>query len=90
MHLSRQDASLKHQYDYILNRFFLTKKVAKLVETQKSLFRPLLVYVVIVFFVFPNPNTIPFDELGLTYSIKVFRFTDYQQNFYGISIFLNE
>ena len=35
LNLSRQGASFKHPYDYFLSDDFLTKKVAKLVETQK-------------------------------------------------------
>ena len=35
LNLSRQGTSFKHPYDYFLSDDFLTKKVAKLVETQK-------------------------------------------------------
>ena len=35
LNLSRQGASFKHPYDHILSDDFLTKKVGKLVETQK-------------------------------------------------------
>ena len=35
LNFSRQDASFKHPYDYILNHNFFDQKVAKLVETQK-------------------------------------------------------
>ena len=35
LNLSRQDASFKYTYEYILDHIFLIKKMAKLVETQK-------------------------------------------------------
>ena len=35
LNFSRQEASFKYPYDYILDHNFLTKKVAELVETQE-------------------------------------------------------